>query len=214
VFDYQNDVLLSGTPPTENLFEGVGNILYLSGSANQLVADSDSFGGGGTGLTHAAPNVLLVYGANTSDSIEFGNHHGAAPGVTGPQVYIVETPATGTKIQGSSFLNPAFGTIAPTPAGYWFTDTTIAINVGAVNGNSAAAMAVAANLVYEPTATHTGDVSFGQEEIIFYGKGSNNDTVVYKWFADDTHQISATTMVAGLDLIGVSPTQFEAMLKF
>lgn len=213
-FIYQNDTQIAGTPPTEILMEGAGNAVYLSGTANQLVALNDSFGGNGTGLTHAAPNVLLIYGADTSDLIEFANHHGSAPGATGPQVDIIQTPAAGTKIQGSTFISPTVGTNASTPAGNWFVDTTIAINVGTVNGNSAAAMAAAANLVYQPTSNETGSAHFGQEEIVFYGKGTNNDTVVYKWFADDTHQITATTMIAGLDLIGVNTTQFEAMLKF
>jgi hypothetical protein len=177
-----------------------GNVLHLSGIGNII----DSWNTPGNLNSHAIPSPLLVYGAIVGDYVWLS-------GVGNPD--FVATPAAGTTIQGSSFIDPALGTTNPIPPGNWFSNSTIAINVGSVADDTAATMAAAAAKIYTPSSTGTILPPNGMESVVFYGQGANNDTVAYKWCADASHTVSAATMIAGVDLIGVTPTQFHSILQ-
>ena len=168
-----------------------GNTIYLSGAGNILEnPNANSFTVTGA-AAHAAPVVEVVYGMVAGDVIAF-DRTGGANGFD-----IIGTPAAGTKIQGASLLINSGAVVN-------FGQNTIAINVGPVADNTAATMAAAASEVYQPSSTGTGNINNGSESVIFFGEGQHNDTVIYKWVADSTHTVSATTMVGGVDLIGVS----------
>ena len=190
---------------------GIGSTVYLSGTSNVLEnPDPNGYGIPGT-PAHAVPSPVIVYGMNSTDVLSFDRQSGGTGGPT--SVEILPTPAAGTLYQGSSFANPAFGTSNTAPTGHYFNNTTLAINVGTVADNTAATMAKAAAAVYQPTTNLTGLNSNGYEFVLFFGQGPNNDTVIYKWFADSTHSVTAATMVGGLDLIGVAPSQLGTYLQ-
>jgi hypothetical protein len=90
------------------------------------------------------------------------------------------------------------------------------VNVGTVSDKSAATMATAAIKVYQATSTATGLVPGGQESVIFFVQGPSGDTVLYHWFADNSHAVTAATITAGVDLVGVTPAQMiaDGTIKF
>lgn len=187
-----------------------GNTVHLVGDGNVLENPNPDSYDASYEAPHAAPSPIMVYGINSTDYLLFDRDTTSSGGNF--TVEILATPAAGTKIQGSSFVNPDWNSIVTPPPGTYFNNTTIAIDVGTVTDNSAATMAAAAAKVYQPTTTMEGAYYYGYESIVFFGQGPNNDTVIYKWFADASHTVSATTMVAGLDLIGVTPSQLGQFL--
>ena len=191
-------------------YQLLGNTVHLQGNNNVL--ENEDPNGISVTTAHAVPSPEIIYGMNNTDVLSFDRQSGGTGGPT--SVEILPTPAAGTLYQGSSFANPALGTNNTAPTGHYFNNTTIAINVGTLADNTAATMAKAAAAVYQPTANLTGVAYNGYEFVLFFGQGPNNDTVIYKWYADSTHSVTATTMVGGLDLIGVSPSQLGTYLHY
>lgn len=187
-----------------------GNSVHLQGDEN-LIENANADGYDFQYLeTHAAPAPILVYGFTGKDFIAFDRDTDSSGGAF--TVQILPTPSAGTKIQGASLINAAEGTAATPVPGHYFDNTTFAVNVGTLADSSAATMAAAAAKIYQPTANLEGPFYDGWESIVFFGQGPNKDTIVYKWFADWSHTVSATTLVGGVDLMGVAPSQLAQIL--
>jgi len=189
------------------LASGTGEVVYgsQSGSSTFIFGDavpvSANINNGGT---------AYMYGTgNTIDS------NGTLSGVT--------TPVMVSGFVAGDFIHPYGSTVgilvsgtASSPisgANYWFSGNsnglpqagTLAVNVGSVSGDTAAAMATAANAVYK-----VGDVT--GESVIFFGEDPNGNTVVFDWGHGDInkdHLVDANAFNGAEILVGVASSSVQ-----
>jgi hypothetical protein len=189
----QNDTVNGAAAGGSNVtFASLGGVVNLQGTNNMISAFSaDSVL---VPNPPAAPLALVVNGFVAGDSIaiNFGFQTAAT------SVILLPTPAAGTTITGAAYSSTS-------GASANFSDTELVINVGMVTNATAAAVAAAAVAVYAPNTT--GGVA---DAVIFYGQAPSGDTIAYAWAGNSTHQVTAASLFAGIDLVGVAPSQITA----
>ena len=128
------------------------------------------------------PTPVVVNGFNSGDYVEFYRLYGGGA----PTITFIPTPGTGQTALGDTYEAT-------------FSHTALAMNVGNVADDSAVSMATAAAKLFTPWT----QPSNYKESVVFFGQDPGGNTVMFQWQADSTNQVTAATMQAGVELVGV-----------
>jgi hypothetical protein len=164
------------------LFDGHGGTATLSGPGNSLIETTSAASAGQT------TNPLIVNGWASTDGLQF-QHIGTT---LTPVIDLL--PAQSTPIVGGSgaITNASFGT------------TAYVVQTAAVADLALADLVTAARAAYTPSQTASSAATNNPQAIVFLAQDGSN-TVAFHWTDNGQHQITAATIDAVVELVGVAP---------